>query len=272
MFRLLAAVAAVLAAVGLVSVVAPPAGAAPAASPKVQLPSTARPWQTGKSGKTVHVPVTPAPVTKPWAVSKNGEIPALRTAKSSTFAQRNGQLKTVVSTVPTHYRDKSGTWVNIDDTLTKNAHGGFSPTADGFTVSLPSDLSDPLSASSDGASVSASLPGAKPVAATTAGSSATYANAFPHTNVVLTVEPNTVKEQFVLTTPDAPTSYAEQVTVGTGQSLRPNKARGIDILDSFGSVVGQIPAPVMTDSSHHASTNTSTGVHYEISGPARPTP
>lgn len=265
--RVIALLAVVLAVAGIVVGVAAPVSASPKThglpAPKV---AHARPWQTAR---TNHRPSSPPAVkpTKPREISKDGEIPSMRTRFSSTFAHGK-TYQTTVSTAPVHYKNSAGDWVPIDDTLSKNADGVASPAADDYSVQLPADLSGPVVSSKGDLTVSSQLQGAAAVSSTISGATATYAGALPNVDAVYTVHPDFLEESLRLHNAQTPSMYAFAVDLPAGYTLAADPSRALNILDAAGKAVGSLPAPVMRDSSKDPDTNTSTAIHYAVAGTA----
>ncbi len=226
---------------------------------------TDRPWQTGVSSGPMAARAVPAGPA--LLVNANGEVPSLRTRSSQTF-ERSGVMKTVVATMPVNYRDASGDWLPIDDSLVKQAGGGYRNAADDFSVSIPARSASATVASKDAVSVSSRLVGGADVPVVAAGNRATYATVMPGVDAVFDVRPDTIEETLRLASPSVPRSYTWSVTLSHGVSLRLEADRAASLIDSAGTVVGSLPAPVLRDSSTDPDTSTSTAAHYTITGTA----
>ena len=106
------------------------------------------------------------------------ELPELRTATSRTYAHADGLRETVVYAAPVNYRDGSGDWVPIDNTLRPDGRGNL-VNASSIPVVIPQRLdSGPVTIAHDGDSVSFGLVDAQGSAAVS-GTSATFAAARP---------------------------------------------------------------------------------------------
>lgn len=98
------------------------------------------------------------------AQSGETELAGLRTQDSRTFAEADGTRRLVASATPMNYRDASGAWQPIDDTLVADSATGFAwrNTADSYTAEFPADLADgPIRVSVAGQWVAFQLRGAK---------------------------------------------------------------------------------------------------------------
>jgi hypothetical protein len=124
---------------------------------------------------------------------------------STTYRLADGSMVTRVSSAPVNFRDRSGRWRPIDDTLVARAEG-FGPRADGHGLALPRRLRSGVSVSSGRDRVSMRLLGADGTA-TVRGARAQYGNVLPATTVLYDSQPSGLREQLVLSGPQAPKSF-----------------------------------------------------------------
>lgn len=101
------------------------ASAAPVADPP-----TARPWETLQSADGVGPAPTAPRGVAPWTVAGDGEVAALRTQMTRTYARADGRFRTVSSPVPVNFRNAQGEWTPIDDTLVRQPSGVYGVAAD----------------------------------------------------------------------------------------------------------------------------------------------
>lgn len=150
--------------------------------------------------------------------------------------------------------------------------------ADDYSVALPPVSGAPVVAAKDGLTVTSVLQnstgsvvrGAGKVAARAAGISAVYQGVFPGVDELFTVRPSTLEQSFRLASPDAASSFTQSVTLTPGYTLGGVDPSGsIPIRNAKGELVGELPAPVLTDSSPNPDTNTSTvDARYVLTGSA----
>ena len=91
-------------------------------------------------------------------------------------------LETTISPAPPNYKDSSGNWQPIDNTLVADTKTGYAwkNTAAGYTVEFPASLAaGPVTVTANGQSVSSTLPGAATTAGKVSGSTITKTNALP---------------------------------------------------------------------------------------------
>jgi hypothetical protein len=87
-------------------------------------------------------------------------------------------------------------------------------------------------------------------APTATGSRASYPDALPGVEVRYTALADAVKEELVLSGPDAPTSYTYDLQMSEGLSASENPHGGIDVKDARGSSVFFIPPPAVWDAAN----------------------
>ncbi len=213
-------------------------------------------------------PGAPTPSQIPtWQEAQTpGEIASLRTRDSKTVKTAAGPLQTTVYAGSINYKDGSGSWQPIDDTLIAapgTATGyGFTNRANQYSVLLPSDLSSaPVKVSQGAASVSFQLAGASGAPTAVAGDTETYGSALHGVDLIYQATPDALKESIRLDNPTAPSSYAFTVSTA-GVSATPNRSGAIDLVDSAGKVSFSFARPSMVD----AAGVESDSVHMTLAG------
>src|SRR5207249_3100944 len=106
----------------------------------------------------------------------SGEVAALRTQTSDTFAKTDGSYQTVAYPGSINFKDDSGAWQPIDDTLvpTKLPGYAYQNKANRYTMYLPTKLSDaPIRVASGSAWVTFALANAD-ATLTVSGQTGTY--------------------------------------------------------------------------------------------------
>jgi RHS repeat-associated protein len=226
----------VLATVGLL---ATPSGAAGAST--LQVSSVHAATSASSAQGTNH---TPAPT------STSSPLSAFQSAYATTTIAPNGLHQTKLSSVPMNYKNSSGKWEAINDSLTAIPSGGWHNTANSVSVQLPSDLSSSVTLANGDASSSIgfTLDGANHAAANEGavnGSTATYPDALAETTITEQAVTSGVKESLILAASTAPTTFTWDLDLGTGLHASTNGAV-IDI-DNAGGEVAAISAPTVID-------------------------
>ncbi len=125
---------------------------------------------------------------------------------------------TVVYGSPVNYRDSSGEWQPIDDTLVPSAAAGYAyeNRADAYKVRFPADLSsEPVQLQLGNDSIGFALRGAHGHGAVH-GPTARFAGALPQTDVSYTATGAGARELLTLNSPDAPRSFTYDLQLGGG--------------------------------------------------------
>jgi RHS repeat-associated protein len=190
------------------------------------------------------------PPAKPGSKNASGtEKQNLRTRNSRTFSNGGRQLTTLVYADSVNYRDSSGAWQAIDNSLVKTglAHYAYQNKANRYTVYLPADLATaPIRIVFGSSWLTLSLQGAKGIA-TMAGSTASYRNALPGVSVVIEAQADTLEESLVLQGPKSPSQFTYMLQMSPGLKLNPASA-GFSVVDASGRTVFGLAAPSMFDS------------------------
>jgi RHS repeat-associated protein len=170
-----------------------------------------------------------------------------RTDRSTTWANPRGTLTTDSYAAPVRFR-RGGAWVNVDTTLRAASGGAVAPKAQPQGLVLaPGGRKASLAAEGTGAHrVAVGWKGTLP-RPRLKGSTATYANVSPGTDVTVQATRTGFEENVVLR---ARPSAGYQVVVpisAKGLTAKQTKNGSITFTDSHGKVAGTIPAPVMWD-------------------------
>lgn len=180
---------------------------------------------------------------------------------SDTFARSGGVFETKLYPQPVNFR-ADGVWQPIDDTLTSSSGGGWSPRADGYTLTLPKTLADPVRVGHGGTTLAMSLASAAPVAGSPKGPSVTYPDALPGLSVVDQATATGLKESLVLASASATTSVPFNLTLPAGATA--SVARGqLVVTGAGGAVLWRLPAPTVRDARGVVSAS---AVSYHLSG------
>ncbi len=168
---------------------------------------------------------------------------------SRTFSSGGRQLTTLVYPDSVNYRDASGTWQAIDNSLVKTglAHYTYQNKANRYTVYLPADIaSAPIRIAFGSSWLTFSLQGAKG-AGSLSGSVSTYRGALPGVTVVVDAQADALEESLVLQGPAAQSQFSYQLQMSSGLKLKPSGA-GFSVVDGTVRTVFGMAAPVMYDS------------------------
>jgi RHS repeat-associated protein len=185
----------------------------------------------------------------PSPTSTSSPLSALQSVYATTTIAPNGLHQTELSPVPMNYKDSSGKWQAINNSLTATSGGGWHNTANSVSVQLPPDLSSPVTLANGGtSSIGFTLVGANHAAANegaVSGSTATYPDALPATTVTEQAVTSGVKESLILAASTAPTTFTWDLALGAG--LHASTSGGAIAIDNAGSEVAVIDAPTVTD-------------------------
>jgi hypothetical protein len=197
-----------------------------------------------------------------------GEVVERRTEDSRTFATEDGRFETVFYGGAVNYQDARGDWQPIDNRLVPGTSPGAAlrNAAAAVELSLPPVLgAGPVRVAGDDISVGFTLQGAKatpspglskglpgPASDTAAQASATYANALPGVDVTYTATANGVKEDVVLTGPEAATTFDFTVDANAGLTAQETPGGGIDFVDGEGNARATFAPPFAYDASFKA--------------------
>ncbi|MGW9198545.1 RHS repeat-associated core domain-containing protein [Micromonospora chersina] len=200
---------------------------------------------------------------------RSAERVTARTERTTEFDNPDGTKTLRVFDGPAFIRDKAGQWQPIDNRLSRRADGRYAP-ASAADVSLAARSDDAQVATmsfGENASVSFALGDAAAVTSSVKDSTATFAAVRPASDVTLTPMEWGLKEEIVLHSADAPTSWTFPLTV-KGLTPALNQGTGeVVFTDTAGAVRGVIPPGFMVDSNVHPRRGTgerSDNVHYSL--------
>jgi len=231
-------------------------------SPHAQAVHTSKPqpgsdpaYQPPAKHGTNYVAPTPKAESKTTAAAEKLN---LRTRNSRTYSSGGRQLTTLVYPESINYRDASGAWQAIDNSLVKTSAKGYADqsTANRYTVYLPADIaSQPIRITTGSGWLTFSLHGAKGTL-TISGSTATYHNVLPGVDVVIQAQADTVEESLVLHGAGSPSQFTYEIQASSGLKLK-ESAKGFTVLDASGRIVFGMTAPVMFDSAKNGGARSS---------------
>ena len=210
-----------------------------------------------KTGSVPTSALQPAPtstIPTGYVDGRSQEVPSLRTAKARTFLNPDGTYTTRTYAAPVNWKDASGHWQTIDNTLVTRSDGRLHNTSGPLDVSLTPNAAsgaDVLAVQAGGASVGFGAPtGTASSAASVASSNAQYTSALPHADLHYSVSGGTVKEDIILHA--APGGGADAVyrfpLHANGVTPRQDPNGGVGLYDASGNEALVIPPGTMTDS------------------------
>lgn len=189
------------------------------------------------------------------------ELAQLRTAKSETYLQPDGSLKTIISSLPIHYRDGARGWRKIRNELVESGRADFrwSNREAGFKVDLKEAVREGVVRFEAGdARFTLTLEGATPSAgarrsetAKEASSGVVYENVLAQTDLEYVLLPTGLKETLVLKRPGAPNEFVFRVESleGSRFTLERRRDGGIDVrTPGAAEPAAVISAPIVNDS------------------------
>lgn len=169
---------------------------------------------------------------------------------SDVYLNADGSHSSVFSGQAMNVRDSRGAWQEASTTVAATSDGGGQVSAHPLRPELAqtADASPVLSLRRAGLQVGLTLVGAAASPLQRSGSTATYADVFPGTDLRYEVESGSVKEAFVLkSVPSAGVSWSWRIS-GAGLEMVAGRDGAWNLM-SGSQVVMSIPAAVMTDSS-----------------------
>jgi hypothetical protein len=167
---------------------------------------------------------------------------------SRTYRASNGSFVDAISAASVNYKDSSGSWQPIDNSLTTDSSGSAHVNkANRYTATLPNDLaSAPVRVDFGSSWVTQQIQGASATGSVD-GATETYAGALPSTSVAYTAGPDQLTELLKLDSLAAPKTFTFDFKASPGTTVQKNKQGQIVLTDSSGKVSFVVPAPVMTD-------------------------
>jgi RHS repeat-associated protein len=200
---------------------------------------------------SAHAAGAPTPPT-PRALQGSGPVHedvALRTRTSRTYVLPNGDLRALVYPGSVNFKDSSGRWQPIDNTLVPSARSGYAyeNAANDYTVLFPADLAkDPIRIEKDGRWVEFSLEGASGTPAAS-GAGVVYRNALPGVDLEYDASGDAVKEALVFADAAAAAQPIRfDVETSPGLTTHPDHA-GLALTDAKGVQAFGLAAPFVVD-------------------------
>jgi RHS repeat-associated protein len=217
---------------GMVTPTFPPKGGAP----PVRQPAT------------MHTAPTLAAPSRGFVAGKSRELPQLRTARTTTFANPDGTRTLRTYAGPTYAKDASGAMVPIDTNLAAGSDGRYRPDA-AQAVSFARSSTDGQLATirlDDGTDAGFALSGVAPVTGVAGGPDMRYPNVSTDADFALTATAVGFQDKLILRSAEAATVWRFPLRLN---GLTPQLAAGaVRLVDKSGAVRGVIPPGYMVDS------------------------
>ena len=183
------------------------------------------------------------------AASALREVTTLRTQFAKVF-QTGSTFKAVVSIVPLHFRDSSGKWQDIDNTLVASPRTGYAARNKGnsWTVDLPVSLKDAVLVETSQGSLGISAAGATAIGVVN-GSKDDYLNTWPGVALAYQVTAAELKQTLVMNSLAASAATLRfYLTLPAGATAAQLPSGEIDVFRKNGSVLFAVPHSYMRDS------------------------
>ena len=222
------------------------------------------------------------------------EIIDERDRYTKVFKTNNGTKKAIVSAAPIHY-EENGKWLEIDNTLIDNKDNDYySNRENSFTASIPKEMSadSEIKLENDGYSIVFELDGTDIFEANNKSKgkkkekksdemlldsngigfdfsdkqdSLVFENIGENTSVEYSVIPTGIKENIILEKkPKTDVVYNYKISAGNLKAIL-NTDNSVSFITNAGSVIFEIPAPVMYDSKGNVSGDIEVALVYENS-------
>jgi hypothetical protein len=180
------------------------------------------------------------------AYDEGEEVLGLRTAESRTFAGKDGQLRTELSTAPMFVEDDSGKFVAPDNHPEQGADDRWRPAVGRDEVSFAAKASDAelvrMGFPGDRLAVWG-LAGAAPSEGIRSADALRYGEVFAGVDLKLEATPSGVKETIVVTDPGAPTTFEFNLTLRGLEAKLEDPFGSIELVDAAsGEPVATIPS------------------------------
>ncbi|MFJ9121900.1 LamG-like jellyroll fold domain-containing protein [Streptomyces sp. NPDC102394] len=240
------------------------------------IPSTGR---TPKPGAVRKVASPAATIPKGFDSKRSKELKGERGEQERTYLNPDGTYTTRYYNEPVNFRAEDGSWKSIDTSLIPTdspgpstmsaAEGGFETASTEARIEFGGTAdADPVvsMAVEDGVSVGYGVDDAGVAAGRAEGSTLTYEDVRPHSDVEFVAGSNSVKETLVLKGADAPTEWRFPLALN-GLSAAIDEYGNVIFTDTEGTLRAWTPAGWMQDSDFAPDSNEgvmSSGVHYSL--------
>ncbi|HEX5145338.1 MAG TPA: LamG-like jellyroll fold domain-containing protein [Mycobacterium sp.] len=239
-----------------------------AVGPQIIHPNPPNPSTSTSTSQTL-TPMTPvgAPATG-FVPGVSVENTAARTASTTVFDNPDGTHTMRVYDGIQFVRNASGAFVPVDSTLVRNVMGRWVARAAAPASIAPSSTSTQVATMSlgTGEAVAFGIDGAAAVTPVVSGDTVSFPDVRPDSTDDLTIDADQVKENLVLSSADAPTSWLFPLTL-TGLTARMNAAGEVEFVDAAGTVQAVVPVGYMEDANvnpHSGAGAQSSGVTFSL--------
>ncbi|WP_189934545.1 LamG-like jellyroll fold domain-containing protein [Streptomyces aurantiogriseus] len=173
------------------------------------------------------------------------------TRTETVYDNADGSTTRRISPTPVNYQVGKGRWAPIDVDVRAGPDGRWHETANSLAVDFADRATDPALASlatDTKHRVAYALQGAAPVRGTVDGSTVTYEQVLPGTDLKLQPTATGVKESVVLDSADATNTWTFPLTLKGLTPVQDTRTGWIDLTDASGRTVERIPPAYAYDS------------------------
>ena len=193
------------------------------------------------------------------------ELPSLRTRTTQTFEAKGGSYELRMATESINYRDATGRWQPIDNTLRVDGDT-LRNGANRYQLAVPRRLgAGSVRVSAGGAWVEFAPAGVRAKAALARGGRASFAGAWPGVELRYTATGDTVKEALVVRDRSYIQDFAFDLRVPMSHRLEQEPGGSIAVRDAQGNVPLRLSRATMADAAG-AKTNTPMRLRKTLTG------
>ncbi len=174
------------------------------------------------------------------------ELPELRSRSSRTYRRADGVEVMRSWAASVNFKDDSGKWRAIDNTLTAGSDGLARNRANRYSLELPPTLADPVRVQRGDDWLAFNLEGARGTRQLS-GNRASFEDALAGVDVRYAADADQVKEELVLDSPASPAAFAFGLNLSAGLVPELTRDGGIDLVSAQGAKPMRIAPPLMWD-------------------------
>lgn len=191
------------------------------------------------------------------------ELPDLRTQTSLSYAAPDGSEITRFFEGPVNFRDSTGSWQPIDNSLVPTFSPGYAyrNAANSYVAELPQDLSGPVRFALGDDAITMALEGAQGTGTVTQNRD-TFAGVLPGVSVDYVAGNEALKEALTLSGPGVQSSFRFKITTSAGVSARKDGSGDVDF-EKDGRVLFSLAAPILEDATR-SPRSVSTAVELQL--------
>jgi RHS repeat-associated protein len=182
-------------------------------------------------------------------VEESSQVQQLTTPTREVFENPDGSLTETLSSSPVRFQDESGVWQDIDVTLVEDENGDFVTAASPAPVRFSAEEPGAVEVGLPEGAVRISAPDvvAEELSASEASGASVVAEGEGGSAVEVVATPWGVEQFLTVPDGDSPGSYELELLLPAGLTAR-DGARGVEVLDAAGAVVGFLGGGLAQDS------------------------